>query len=283
MRLFTRRPILGLRLVALICASFILMVGDFRYAKVDELRSVLSYIVTPIQFLVDWPLEFIDWAQISMSSHQSLLTENTHLRAEQLLLKAQLQKFISLQSENQRLRALLQSSSQIDGQVVVTQILAVSANPYVRQIVLARGSHGGTFVGQPVLDATGVLGQVIQVNPLTSQVLLITDPQSAIPVQDSVSGVRGIVVGNGSSNQLSMINMPITTIIKPGDLLVTSGLGQRFPAGYPVGKVESVERKPGEAFAAIMVTPSAEINRSRLVLLVKPNSSTKQIQSSDAR
>ena len=147
----------------------------------------------------------------------------------------------------------------------------MSSDPYVRQIILSRGGNAGTYVGQPVLDATGVLGQVIKVNPMSSQVLLITDPRSAVPVQDSVNDIRGIVVGNGVNNQLNMINMPTTTAIKPGDVLVTSGLGQRFPAGYPIGTVQSVERKSGRQFAVITVRPSAAINRSRLVLLVLPN------------
>ncbi len=224
-----------------------------------------------------WPLQLLGWLDSSITSHESLLQENTNLRAEQILLRAQVQQLISLEKENKQLRALLQSSPRAQGKVVAAQLLAVDTDPFSQEVILDRGSRVGVFVGQPVLDANGVMGQIIKVGPLTSLVLLLTDTRSAIPVQVSSNGTRAIAKGTGAVDSLELLNIPKTTQIKSGDLLVTSGLGQRFPEGYPVGTVKSVISRPGNHFADITVTPAAHLNRSRLVLLVWPDERTRQL------
>jgi len=246
------------------------MIADQNSSVFHRAKNSLSIVAVPIQYAVSWPIDFIDTMSNALSSKESLEKENTDLHAKLLLLQSQLQKQYAIEEENTQLKALLQSSSQAGGRVSEAQILAVAPDPFVRQVIINEGEKDGVYVGQPVLDSSGVLGQVIQVGAMSSRVLLITDPQSAVPVQLSRNGLRAIAVGDTTFDLLKLENITETTDIQPGDLLVTSGLGQHFPFGYPVGTVISVTHGPGEQFADITVQPSAHINRSRLVLLVWP-------------
>jgi len=248
--------------------AIFLMIADNRLHFSVKIRSALSIIVAPIQYLVNWPVEFIDRIDDYLTSQHKLLEENTQLHNEQLLLQAKIQKFMALEKENAQLRALLSSAAHIDAQVLAAQILAVNLNPFDQQIILDKGKREGVYLGQPVLDAYGVMGQIIDVGPITSRTLLVTSPHSAIPIQDSRSGIRAIAVGEGYSGDIKLIYVTDTMDIKPRDLLVTSGLDLKFPIGYPVGVVNTVEHIPGERFAQIKVTPSAKLNLSRQVLLV---------------
>lgn len=227
-------------------------------------------VVAPIQYLVDRPVEFIRWVETSFMTQQNLLIENAQLRARQLLLYAKLQKVAALESENDQLRALLRSSTNIHEKVTVAQLLAVDLAPFTQQIVIDKGERDGVYVGQPVLDAYGVMGQIIAVGPLNSRVLLITDPRSAVPVQNSRNGNRAITAGLGFDGALELINVPVTTDFRQGDFLVTSGLGGNYPPGYPVGVINKVRLSQGDKFAEISITPAAHVNQSRQVLLVWP-------------
>jgi rod shape-determining protein MreC len=176
---------------------------------------------------------------------------------------------LALESENQQLRALLQASQRMSTEKHrVAEILAVDTDLYLQELVLDKGSRDGVYVGQTVLDAQGIMGQIIQVNPLVSRMLLITDTRSGVPIQIVRNGVRGIVVGNGRQGDLSLINLPVTTDVQVGDVLVSSNLGQRYPAGYPVGIVSSIVHEPDERFATITVKPSAQVDRSQPVILI---------------
>jgi rod shape-determining protein MreC len=206
-----------------------------------------------------------------LSTHDSLIKENLDLKAEQLLLKAQMQRLLALESENNQLKALLRSSTEVQGKVLVAEILSIDTDPFVNQVVLDKGIRESIFIGQPVLDANGVMGQIIQVGPMTSRMLLVNDPHSGVPVQVTRNGVRAIAVGDAYTGKLRLANVPQTADIKAGDLLLTSGLGEHYPEGYPVGQVTSVVKDPGLQFATILVEPSAKLDRSREVLLVWPN------------
>lgn len=247
-----------------------MLVLNHEQLHLKTVRSLLSIVVAPAQYLINWPTKMLVWVEESFGSQQKLLAENEDLQAQVLLLKAQLQKLLLLEQENNQLRALLQSSPRSNEKVLVAQLLAVDPDPFAQQVIINKGSKQGVYLGQPVLDGNGVFGQVIQVGEFTSRVLLITDTRSAIPIEDSNSGVRGILVGKGDSTQLALIDMPVTANIKVGDSLVTSGLGERFPTGYPVGTVVSIGAISGRPFAHIIVTPSARINQTHLVLLVWP-------------
>ncbi|GAB4391224.1 MAG: rod shape-determining protein MreC [Gammaproteobacteria bacterium] len=247
------------------------MVFDHRNHNTQDIRKVLSIVVAPIQYMVDMPMRAIDWLQTSLTSKQALILENAHLHAQQTLLKAKVQQLLALEKENNYLRALLKSSPRAGGDVVVAQLLAVDSDPFVQQIVLDKGTQDNIYVGQPVLDANGVMGQIIQVGPLTSHVLLITDTRSAVPVVVNRNGVRAIAVGTGSLGVMALQNVSKTTDIRQGDVLLTSGLGQRFPPGYPVGIISKINKNAGDHFATVEVKPSAHLDRSRLVLLVWPS------------
>jgi rod shape-determining protein MreC len=250
------------------------MTLDHRSIYFHRVQSVVSVVAIPFQYFVDWPIEFFQWAESTITTQNEVLEENAKLRAQQLLLQAKLQRVVALESENAQLRALLQSSPHVGGRFAVAQLLAVNMDPFVQKVVLDKGSLSDVFIGQPVLDAYGVMGQVIQVGPLTSQVLLVTDSQSGISVQDNRNGIRAIASGMGDG-RMQLVNIPDSTDIQLGDVMVTSGLDQRFPAGYPVGVVKRVSRDPEYRFAAIILEPSAHLNQNRMVLLVWPSDTTK--------
>ncbi len=259
-----------MRFIVLLLLSVALMYVDHREQYLLPLRETLSASVAPLQYIVDWPVTFGKKVTSNFYSHQRLMSENADLHSKLLLVQARIQSQLALKQENDRLRALLKTSPKVGGDVLVAEILSIAQTPFTRQILLNRGRKAGVTIGQPVLDAYGVVGQVIQVNPLTSRVLMITDSRSAVPVQNTRNGVRAIAVGMGKQNDLQLLHVPATMDIKQGDIMVTSGLGERFTQGYPVGTVSSIKRSPGKAFVTVMLKPAAHLDRSRLVLLVWP-------------
>jgi rod shape-determining protein MreC len=269
--MFTRGPQIGLRLFFFTVLSIVLMVLDQREHYLAPLRNALTAVVAPIQYIVDMPIKGLQNLSDNLSTRQKLLAENTALKAKQLLLQAQLQKLIALENENQQLRALLQSTPRMQNtHIAIAHLLAVSTDPLISELVLDKGRNDGVYSGQPVLDANGVMGQIIQVGSLTSRLLLISDLRSAVPVEDARNGVRGIVVGQGHLAKMLLTDIPDTVDVKEGDLLVTSGLGGHFPAGYPVGVVTQVQHDTGAQFTHIEVTPSAQLNRNQPLLIIWP-------------
>ncbi len=245
-----------------------MMALDHRQQHMENVRSVLSVILYPIQYLVGLPQETGQWLSENLASRQELLEENRRLRTEHLLLKSRLQKLQALEAENHRLRELLDSSLKIDGRVLIAELLSVDMAPFSRRLTLNKGSYDDVYPGQPILDAEGVLGQVVNVGPVTSTAMLITDPSHALPVAVNRNGLRAIAVGTGEPNRLELSHLPNNADIEVGDLLVTSGLGGRFPAGYPVARVTLVERNPDRPFARVVAEPVGRLESSREVLLV---------------
>lgn len=244
------------------------MIFDHKEKQLHHLRGALSTLVAPIQYTVSWPIEVFDWVNTSIARQKALIAENANLRAQDLLLRARMQKIMSLENENSQLRSLLQSAAHINEHFTVAKLLAVSSDPYVSQVVVNQGKKQGLTQGQAVLDGSGVMGQVIDVGPLTARVMLITDVRSAVPVQVERTAMRAIAVGAGSRRELELVNVPVTADLRIGDVLTTSGLGLRYPEGYPVGVVSKIKHIPGEHFATIYLKPSAHLFQSRQVLLV---------------
>lgn len=244
------------------------MVIDHRFSQLQQLRSALAFVTYPLHFLADLPVTASLWLQEVTATRSHLLEDNSTLRAENLKLRAELQKFATLQAENVRLRNLLDASYKVGDRVLIAELSAVDLDPYKQQVVINKGKASGVYEGQAVLDADAVMGQVIQVTPLSSTVLLITDPSHSIPVQVLRSGLRTIAVGSGRINELNLPYLPTNSDIQLGDQLVTSGLGGKFPPGYPVAKVTRINRSPDNAFAEIVAEPTAHLDRSREVLLV---------------
>jgi rod shape-determining protein MreC len=257
--------------------SMFLMFSDYHYRYLDSVRSGFSLIVSPLQYAVDYPVRVFGWVQSLVSAKKALIDENMRLRYRQTILEAELQKLLVIQKENLQLKELLQTSSQANMNAMAAQILAVDTSNSRQIVVLNKGKREGVYVGQPVLDAKGVMGQIVDVGPLTSTVLLISDSKSAVPVRNNRTGERAILVGRNDMERLFLINLPKTSSIHPGDLLVTSGLDRRYPEGYPVGRVEQVSSIPGDDFVKVKVSPVALLNRNRLVLLIWPDKEQKQL------
>jgi rod shape-determining protein MreC len=245
------------------------MFVDSRFDYLSRVRYYAATAATPLQFMANLPSQASEAAANLFRSHDDLLADNERLREELLMQQYQLQKLEHLVAENQRLNELLKSSTIVNEEVMRAQLTGESPDPYVKRILINKGSRDGVFIGQPVLDASGLMGQVVEVEPLSSWVLLITDPQHSTPVQINRNGVRAIASGTRDTlHQLTLNNVPNTEDVKVGDVLVTSGIGGRFPPGYPVGVVSSVRQDPAQPFADVLVTPTAQINRSRNLLLV---------------
>lgn len=249
--------------------SLVLMFADSRFDYLSNVRYYASMIVTPIHYIASLPGRAMDGTLGLFQSRNDLLEENARLQNQLLLQQYELQKLAHLTAENRRLNELLKASSIVDEVVVRVQLIGESPDPFVKRILINKGSSEGVYTGQPVLDADGLMGQVVEVGLLTSWVLLISDPQHSTPVQINRNGIRAIASGTRDSlHHLSLNNIPNTADVRVGDVLVTSGLGQRFPAGYRVGVISSVVHDSGKPFADVLVEPSARIDRSRNLLLV---------------
>lgn len=246
------------------------MTVDQRLKYLDNVRALASLVLSPIIQLVNSPFALSSWALENMSQRESLLEENNSLRAQQLILRAQLQKLDAIQVENIRLRRLLNSASRVSDKMLVAEIIKADMEPFTRQIVLNKGSIHAAYTGQAVIDAEGILGQLIRVDPLSSIVMLITDPSASTPVQVNRNGFRAIVTGIGATDKLELNPLSTSTDIRMGDLLVTSGLGGRYPPNYPVARVIKVEPDPSRAHLKVSVEPLARIEQIREVLLITP-------------
>ncbi len=245
-----------------------LIVTDHRYDHLDALRSALAVVVYPLQLLADLPVRMALGAQGRLASEGQLRAQNESLRRDNLVLNARLQQLGSLEAENMRLRDLLGSSFKIGERVLIAEILSVDQDPSRQQLLINKGSSSGVFVGQPVIDAEAVMGQVIRTNPFSSTVLLITDFEHALPVEVNRNGLRTVAAGTGAGQELELLHIPKNADVRVGDLLVTSGMGGRFPRGYPAARVTSVRHEPDNPFMAVTAEPTARLDRSREVLLV---------------
>lgn len=244
------------------------MVVDARFEALKPVRSQLGMLLTPLYYVADLPVRAWDTLYLQLTSRADLIAENERLRAEALLAKRKLQKLAALTEQNVRLRELLNSSELLDEKVLVAELIGIDPNAFSQRILIDKGERDGVFLGQPVLDATGLTGQVVEVMPFTSRVLLITDVSHSLPVQVNRNGLRAIASGTGNSDWLELRHVSDTADIRVDDIIVSSGLGQRFPAGYPVGRVTYVNRDSSQPFAEVRVEPTAQLNRSRYLLLV---------------
>jgi len=265
---FAVNPTAVLRLGLWGALSIALMTVDHRYHALDGVRDVLSTAIYPLHILVRLPADTRSWLTEKWTRRSALLEENARLREKQMLLNVQLQKLTTLEAENRRLRSLLESAVNTPERVLIAELLAVDFDPYRHHILLNRGRQHGLYVGQPVLDQHGVIGQIIRADPLTSTAILITDPNHALPIQINRTGVRTLALGTGRLQELELPHIPHNEDVKVGDVLVTSGMGGRFPRGYPVGTVTAVEFDPGSPFARILAKPMAQLDRIREVMLL---------------
>lgn len=249
------------------CALVIALV--YRYTSLfDSLKARSVDLVAPLYWVSDLPAKAEDWADNRLMSRAKLIDENNTYRSDNLILNQKLQKTSALKAENIRLRELLNASEAIDDKVVIAELIGVMPDPQVHKVIINRGKNHNVYEGQAVLDAFGLMGQVVEVGDRYSIVLLVTDSSHAIPVQVDRSGVRLVAEGVGDLYRLNLRHVSNTLDIAVGDILLSSGLGQRFPAGYPVAQVTELVVDQGRPFAYVSAKPLAKLNRSRNVLLV---------------
>ncbi|MGC3982487.1 MAG: rod shape-determining protein MreC [Steroidobacteraceae bacterium] len=264
-----RGPSLVARSLVLIALSVALMVGDQRYDYLQQLRSIMSSSVYPLQWLVDAPFRATRWMGESVTDRSELRSENTRLSQELRDAQVDLQKLAALTEENRRLRELGDASDDVAKQRLVAQIMRVNVDdPLRHRVLLNKGQKDGVFKSQPILDAHGIFGQITQVGRYTSEAILISDPAHAIPVRVGRSGLRTIAEGTGNLNKLNLPFLTGEADVKVGDLLVASGLGGVFPAGYPVGTITRVERDPAQTFALVEAKPMAKLDSDYEVVLI---------------
>jgi len=259
---------LGFRFILVCIVSMSLMVLDHRDEHLRTIRQAFSVLVYPIQLAVDLPVRGWRWMDTAIADRSVLLAENQALKLEKLDVGVRLQRLDALEAENRRLRAMLDSSAKVADRVLIAEVLAVDLDPYRQRFTINRGTTDGVYVGQALLDADGLVGQVMHAEPFSAEAVLISDADHALPVAINRNGLRTIIIGTGDSGRLRMPYLPNAADVEVGDLVISSGLGGVFPSGYPVGYVSAVERLPGQGFAEIYVQPAAKLDRAREVLLV---------------
>jgi len=245
-----------------------LIIVDKRYDHLGKIRRLLSIAAYPVQVAVASPFEGWNWFRESVTTRDALREDKTKLEAELRVAQFRLQRFEALEAESQRLRALRDSTAGVADKFLVAEVMDVDLDAFRERVLVDKGARDGVFVGQAVLDAGGVFGQVARVEQLTSEVILVSDAAHAIPVQVNRNGLRTIAVGTGDTGRLKLPYLSTSADVIAGDLLVTSGLGGGFPAGYPVGTIATVKRDPSQSLAEVDVKPAAALDRSRELLLV---------------
>ncbi|MET3456264.1 rod shape-determining protein MreC [Pseudomonas beijingensis] len=273
---------MGVRLLVLTVLSVALMVVDARFTLLKPVRSQMSLVLMESYWITDLPQRLWQGVASQFGSRTELVAENEKLKTENLLLQGRMQKLAALTEQNVRLRELLNSSALVNEKVEVAELIGMDPNPFTHRILINKGERDGVVLGQPVLDARGLMGQVVELMPYTSRVLLLTDTTHSIPVQVNRNGLRAIASGTGNPERLELRHVADTADIKEGDLLVSSGLGQRFPAGYPVATVKEVIHDSGQPFAIVRAVPTAALNRSRYLLLVFSDNRTPEERANDA-
>jgi rod shape-determining protein MreC len=263
-----RGPPLGAGLFFLGIVSVIVMVLDHRGGYLETARLWMSAAANPIYAVVQTPYELWTWLTGSFADRGRLRTENAQLTEQLRVARSQLLRFEALNEENRRLREIREASKGLSERTLIAEIINVSVQPFRHMVVINKGADDGVFRGQPVLDAFGVVGQVMQVGKSTATLILITDAEHSVPVQVNRNGIRSIAMGTGDGARLSLPYMTVESDVRRGDLLVSSGLDAIFPAGYPVATVTKVERNSAETFALVEAKPLAQLDRDREVLLL---------------
>lgn len=279
-QLLPNSSILAIKMVLAALASIVLLYFDARTDYLQPAKSIVNTVIYPIKILAELPSSAGKNIKVWFSDKAELIATIDRLQARQYTLEFEVQKNASLLAENRRLRLLLRSSNNLQYPSIIAEIISTNSNPYRHIVELNRGAQDLVKINQPIIDTSGVVGQIININELSSQAILISDPQHIFSVQVNRNGIRGLAQGTGSFQQLNILNIPIEEDIKVGDLLISSGLDQRFPQGYPVAIVTAIEHDPTNHFAKITAKPTAELSKIREVLVLKSITTLPQEESS---
>ena len=266
--LFQRSAGLNLKLVLLCALSISMMTIDHRFSHLQSVRAFLREVIYPVERLVSLPTDLMDVTANIVSTHNMLRNRIEVLEAENIQLKFTQQRMGMLDIENQRLRQLLHSSDRIKYQVLIAELLAVDQDPFRQQVRVNKGKNAGVYIGQPIIDASGIMGQIIEISNNSSTALLISDPNHAIPVELARNGLRSVAEGSGKTDQIGLLYLPHNADVRIGDQVITSGLGGVFPRGYPVAVVYDIQYPETTSFATVFARPTALLDRSREVLLI---------------
>jgi rod shape-determining protein MreC len=264
------RDIAGtLKLLAYLALAIVLLTLDHRGGWLSQLRKQGDMLTQPVWWLAGLPGRVATTVRDSAATRSQLTDENRGLRNDLLVANARLARMEATAADNARLRALLATAQSHDLDVQLAPVLNIDLDPTRQRLVLAVGSNDGARIGQGVIDAGGLVGQIIQTTPGQATVLLLTDRDHAVPVMIARTGVRLLAYGTGHSDQLQLVNIPTNTDVQPGDVALTSGLGGRFPAGFPVGTVMRVQHDESRTFLVAELKPAAQLDRGRDVLLLR--------------
>lgn len=258
------------RLILVLICSAALIFFDHKMNSFETFRGYLQSIVSPLQYIANAPKQMMSWAAENMVTRQKLIDQNQQYKLNELIFHEETMQLNILKQENERLRLLLASPLRSEIKKMVAEILSVNSDPYTHQVLINRGTNDGVYEGQPVLDEQGIVGQILHVGTTSSRVILITDVTHAVPVRIKRNGIRLIASGSGQIDRLIHNNVSHSADIKVGDLLVTSGLGEKYPEGYPVSTVSLVSQDESRPFARVFSTPVAKIDRLRYLLLLWP-------------
>jgi rod shape-determining protein MreC len=268
--IFKHGPSPQYRVILMLICSALLIFFDHKMTSFEGVRGYLQSLVSPLQYLATAPKQLLDWSVDNMVTKKQLVEDNKTLKMNELVYKERAIQLRIVQQENDRLRALLHSPVRVNVKTMLAEILSVDGDPYSQQVVINRGANDDVHEGQAIVDDQGVVGQILHAGTITSRVLLITDVSHAVPVRIERNGTRLVASGTGNINRMSINHVSNSTDIKPGDLLVTSGLGGKYPEGYPVARVTIVKKDESRPFAYVQSEPIAQINRLRYLLLLWP-------------
>ncbi|MEI7038278.1 rod shape-determining protein MreC [Fulvimonas yonginensis] len=257
-----------LRLIGYLALAVVLMVLDQRNGWMWRLRYGAAVAVEPLYRLAGLPVEGMRTLSVAFADRQRLTEQNQRLREDLLLANAKLNRMASVAEQNQRLKELLDTQRSLELNVQLARVVGVDLGAYRHRLMLNVGARDGVKPGQPVIDAHGVMGQVVETLPTTSVVMLVTDPNNALPVTIERTGLRTIAYGSRDGDRLSLPTIPMAADVRVGDRLLTSGLGGRFPPGFPVGRIVQTAPVPSGMFLEAQAQPAADINRSEDVLLL---------------
>ena len=269
------------RLILVLSCSVALIFFDHKMASFETARGYLQSLVSPLQYMANAPKQMMTWASENLVIRQQLMKENTNFRENELFFHEQVMQLNIVRKENERLRLLLSSPVGNEIKKMFAEILSVDSDPYSHQVVINRGANDGVYEGQPVLDEKGIVGQILHVGSSSSRVILISDISHAIPVRIQRNGLRLIASGSGQIDRLIHNFVPHSADVKKGDLLVTSGLGGKYPEGYPVSRVVLVRTDESREFATIYSQPVAQIDRLRYMLLLSKEQPINEVTTSE--
>jgi rod shape-determining protein MreC len=265
------------RLSFVLICSAALMFFDHKMASFETARGYLQTLVSPLQYMANAPKQAMTWASENIITRRQLMSENKDYREQELFFHEQALQLDIVRQENERLRSLLSSPVRGEIKKMFAEILSVDGDPYTHQVVINRGANDGVYDGQPVLDEKGIVGQILHVGASSSRVILISDISHAIPVRVQRNGLRLIASGSGQIDRLIHNFVPHSADVKKGDLLVTSGLGGKYPEGYPVSRVVLVRADESREFSTIYSQPVAQIDRLRYMLLLSKEEAVKAV------